>query len=182
VKISDRPIQIQNQSIRLTGFLFWLNYRLGQVLQNQTFVISGAVSADWLPFQQHTALKELIGNHMLNFDFSWSVNWLLYNRHCSIIADSTVLISFATCWQTTSLFKTPYRPVALCTVCVWCSLWVWESIQPVKNWEMTCWRGCLSGARCKWFAYDPADATDWLQCSELGSLPVCLREYRCLCV
>jgi len=28
-----------------------------------------------------------------------------------------------------------------------------------KNWVMRCWFGCLSGARCKWFAYGPADAT-----------------------
>jgi len=28
-----------------------------------------------------------------------------------------------------------------------------------KNWAMRCWRGYLSAARCKWFAYGPADAT-----------------------
>jgi len=28
-----------------------------------------------------------------------------------------------------------------------------------KNWVMTYWRGCVSGVRCKWFAYGPADAT-----------------------
>jgi len=28
-----------------------------------------------------------------------------------------------------------------------------------KNWVMRCWRGYLSGARCKWFAYSPADTT-----------------------
>jgi len=28
-----------------------------------------------------------------------------------------------------------------------------------KNWVVRYWRGYLSGARCKWFAYDPADAT-----------------------
>jgi len=28
-----------------------------------------------------------------------------------------------------------------------------------KNWVIKCWRGYLSGARCKWFAYGPADAT-----------------------
>jgi len=27
-----------------------------------------------------------------------------------------------------------------------------------KNWVMRCWCGYLSGARCKWFAYGPADA------------------------
>jgi len=34
-----------------------------------------------------------------------------------------------------------------------------KSIQPVKDWVMRCWRGYLSGARCKWFAYGPADVT-----------------------
>jgi len=28
----------------------------------------------------------------------------------------------------------------------------------VTNW-VRCWRGCLFGARCKWFAYGPADST-----------------------
>jgi len=28
-----------------------------------------------------------------------------------------------------------------------------------KNWVMRYWHGYLSGARCKWFACDPADAT-----------------------
>jgi len=28
-----------------------------------------------------------------------------------------------------------------------------------KNWVMRCWRGYLSGVKCKWFAYGPDDAT-----------------------
>jgi len=28
-----------------------------------------------------------------------------------------------------------------------------------KNWVVRYWRGCLSGVRCKWFAYGPADTT-----------------------
>ena len=28
-----------------------------------------------------------------------------------------------------------------------------------KNWVVRYWRGYLSGARCRWFAYGPADAT-----------------------
>ena len=28
-----------------------------------------------------------------------------------------------------------------------------------KYGPMRCWRGCLCGAKCKWFAYSPADAT-----------------------
>jgi len=37
-----------------------------------------------------------------------------------------------------------------------------------KNWVMMCWHGYLFGARCKWFAHDPADATAIL--SSLASL------------
>ena len=34
-----------------------------------------------------------------------------------------------------------------------CWLGVGKSIRPVKSRVMTCWCGCLSVARCKWFAY-----------------------------
>ena len=34
-----------------------------------------------------------------------------------------------------------------------------KGIRPVKNWVMWCWCGYLSGARCRLFAYGPADAT-----------------------
>ena len=51
-----------------------------------------------------------------------------------------------------------------------------------KNCMMRCWRGYLSGARCRLFAYDPADATaipephhllphlnpDWFYLSSIG--------------
>ena len=40
-----------------------------------------------------------------------------------------------------------------------CWLSVGKSIWPVKYWVMRCWRGYLSGARCRWFACGPADAT-----------------------
>jgi len=40
-----------------------------------------------------------------------------------------------------------------------CWLGVRKSIRPVKNWGMRCWHGYVSGARCKWFANGPADAT-----------------------
>ena len=34
-----------------------------------------------------------------------------------------------------------------------------EEHRPVKYWVMRCWRSYLSGVRCRWFAYGPADAT-----------------------
>jgi len=42
----------------------------------------------------------------------------------------------------------------------WCC-WLGSKtgIQPVKHWVVGYWRDYLSGARCKWFAYSPADVT-----------------------
>ena len=47
----------------------------------------------------------------------------------------------------------------------WTVLWrCWlggrKNILPMKTWVMRCWHGYLSGARCKWLTYGPADATD----------------------
>jgi len=39
-----------------------------------------------------------------------------------------------------------------------CWLVIGKNIRPVKN-VMRYWRGYLSGARCKWFACGPSDAT-----------------------
>jgi len=39
-----------------------------------------------------------------------------------------------------------------------CWLGCRKGIRPVKNWVVGCWRGYLSGARCR-LAYGPADAT-----------------------
>ena len=45
----------------------------------------------------------------------------------------------------------------LSSVLWYCWLDVWKSIRPVKNRLMRCWHGYLSGMRCRWFAYGPAD-------------------------
>jgi len=48
-----------------------------------------------------------------------------------------------------------YRPLSV----LWrCWLGGRKGIRPVKNWVVGCWRGYLSGARCR-LAYGPADAT-----------------------
>jgi len=50
---------------------------------------------------------------------------------------------------------TGYLPSVL-----WCCwLGVRKSIRPVKTWVVRYWLGYLSWARCRWFAYGPADAT-----------------------
>ena len=38
-------------------------------------------------------------------------------------------------------------------------VWRQEGHPVCKNWVVRCWHGYLSGARYKWFAYGPADAT-----------------------
>jgi len=40
-----------------------------------------------------------------------------------------------------------------------CWFGIRKSIWPVKNWVIRCRHGYLSGAKCKWFVYGPADAT-----------------------
>ena len=49
----------------------------------------------------------------------------------------------------------------------YCWLGIRKSIWPVKIWVMRCWHGYLSGARCKWFAYDLAHTTCLIK-SEIG--------------
>jgi len=44
-----------------------------------------------------------------------------------------------------------YEVWRLCPICR-------KGIWPVKNWLVGCWRGYVSGSRCR-FAYGPADAT-----------------------
>jgi len=60
------------------------------------------------------------------------------------------------------LFMARFYFFSCTTSALWCCfslLGVRKSVRPVKNWVMRCWCGCLSGMRCKWFAYGPADAT-----------------------
>jgi len=53
---------------------------------------------------------------------------------------------------------------------LWCC-WLGgrKGIQPVKNWVVGCWYGCLSGVRWR-FAYGPADATATHYCSSKSRL------------
>ena len=64
-------------------------------------------------------------------------------------------------------YQSPFQQQALCLhyavlylpLVLWrCWLGGRKGIQLVKNWVVGCWRGYLSGARCR-LAYDPADAT-----------------------
>ena len=54
----------------------------------------------------------------------------------------------------------PFSTVKLQVASVLWDCWldIRKSIRPVKTWVTRCWRGYLSGAKCRWFAYGPADA------------------------
>ena len=82
----------------------------------------------------------------------------------------------------TTRFKNSFMPYAIAVINNICSVWhvciyffmclrvqmpsvLWrcwlggrKGIRPVKKWVVRCWRGYLSGARCR-LAYSPADAT-----------------------
>jgi len=69
-----------------------------------------------------------------------------HNRQCTCLVCSTCFLSTELAIVTPSV--------------LWCC-WLGsrKSIRCVKNWVVRYWHGYLSGARCKWFAYGPADAT-----------------------
>ena len=77
----------------------------------------------------------------------------------------TTSYSFFT--ETTHLYCTilmyhipSYPLLVICLQCFWhCWLGIRMSIWPVENQVMRYWRDHLSGAKCRWFAYGPADAT-----------------------
>jgi len=71
-------------------------------------------------------------------------------------------------WQDFNWHDASHGPSAIAELLVWqyrvpSVLWrCWldgrKGIRPVKNWVVGCWRGYLSGARCR-LAYGPADVT-----------------------
>jgi len=49
--------------------------------------------------------------------------------------------------------------IGLCLECFETVGWASGNQPESKKRVLRCWHGCLSGVRCKWFAYGPADAT-----------------------
>ena len=63
-------------------------------------------------------------------------------------------VTVATCWLFFSMLE--QRP---CVQCFDAVGWHQEEHLACKHWVMRCWCGYLSGARCRLFAYGPANAT-----------------------
>jgi len=49
--------------------------------------------------------------------------------------------------------------ILACREWLYITLAILEGYPACENWVVKYWRGYVSGARCKWFAYGPADAT-----------------------
>jgi len=104
-----------------------------------------------------------------------------YSRFTAVLSDLSQSIRlvrimhadlFYTCITRTYFI---YLYFDLCTLCMWLMLTlaaaldsfsaltllvVWQEGHPIcKNWAVRYWRGYLSGARCKWYACGPTDAT-----------------------
>jgi len=77
-----------------------------------------------------------------------------WNKHtCSVACESVEIVRLIM-WVVCFLILWRSSPSVL-----WrCWLGGRKGIRPDKNWVVGCWRGCLSGAMCR-FAYGPADAT-----------------------
>jgi len=73
------------------------------------------------------------------------------NRWCekSVVV---MLSHFTILWPPPSVLQVVFSALTLLVGCQ-------EEHLACKNWVMRCWCGYLSGARCRLFAYGPADAT-----------------------
>jgi len=85
----------------------------------------------------------------------------------STLLHPTDILTFTSvaCWThalTAEIYTNDKHCVIMPSVLWHCWLSVRKSTWPVKNWVMRCWHGYLSGTRCKWFIYGPADAMETL--------------------
>ena len=90
---------------------------------------------------------------LCKFFFSVTLNFAcLFNITCYLL----VVICLCSCLSLMLRFSLYFQPVP--SVLWHCWLGSRKGMRPVKNWVVGCWRGYLSGARCR-LAYGPADAT-----------------------
>ena len=105
---------------------------------------------------------------------SWSVKWthvqVWLTARCSheLLLHAVLLLSqlLVHIWKNkspvSSLCLDSYLSVKIAISCIVSKkllVWWQEEHPACKNWVVRYWRGYLSGARWKWFAYGPADAT-----------------------
>ena len=108
-----------------------------------------------------TAHRHIIGQACLsNFH---------HPKHCQLRREPLSRQADNILWQTMGQCKI-FRPAVWICIYFWiCSGYAFSALTLLvgrqeehpacKNWVMRCWCGYLSGARCRLFAYGPADAT-----------------------
>ena len=121
--------------------------------------VNRAVSATAAVTRRHQNLVELA-----NFSHSSQVKWgHVLNICLEKLRDCLNRISYKPFLSTKQESRTIkgylYITQVFCLYSLWCC-WLCgrKGIRPVKNWMVRYWCGNLSGTRCNWFAYGPADA------------------------
>jgi len=117
---------------------------------------------------QHHPLGTLLASGCASGYESFDALWSSTLRVCILKPSNTDVFDIKShCYHMQWTVEGFFGIVSLCFfVCVWnifsgLTLLVgWqEGHLACKNWVVRYWRSYLSGARCKWFAYGPADAT-----------------------
>ena len=105
--------------------------------------------------------RQQLKTFLFNSTFDLLINECFVNWTDSVKCPAYVKCHFNYCFLKNN--NNNYNNCVLCVIrrpsVLWCC-WLGsrKGIQPVKNWVVGCWRGYLSGMRCR-LAYGPADAT-----------------------
>jgi len=105
--------------------------------------------------------RQQLKTFLFNSTFDLLINECFVNWTDCVKCPAYVKCHFNYCFFNNN--NNNYNNCVLCVIrrpsVLWCC-WLGsrKGIQPVKNWVVGCWRGYLSGMRCR-LAYGPADAT-----------------------
>jgi len=94
----------------------------------------------------------------LNNPLSFIFIFLIFNLKKMILVSKSALSCLPFTLAYWTIYQDHWNAFSALTLLVWRQ----EGHPACINWVMCCCRGCLSGARCKWSAYGPADATAFL--------------------
>ena len=133
---------------------FIVSYFIIAVLVKMWFMITDVLSADW----PHTV-----------WSAPWMSRWLLRfvtNTHSRQVSTDELWPARSDSCIVCCVLKLNWISSKFITLIWWTGAFSaltllvgrQEGIRPVKNWVVGCWRGYLSGVRCR-LAYGPADAT-----------------------
>jgi len=102
----------------------------------------------WVVCTSSLALSDMAPTNIVSLRSPWKPRWYVVTSTAPQMTSRTMQLSAVH-------VRTPLPSV------LWhCVVWRHQEEHPAcKNWVMRCWCGYVSGARCRLFAYGPADAT-----------------------